>query len=476
MRSGSPSLILVLAAAFGAVVFTYAPAAAAVDSTAAAPSIPAPASGTALAPGVERWTLTQCIEAALKMNGDVRGAHARTTQARGGALSGWSNVLPSLTGEASYTRVIPDEKSSFRATEIDTTLYTGFAKRQDFSSVSAGLQTNLFNIPAWSAKRRLDHLRSRAQEGEAETRNDVVFRVKQQYFECVKAERLADVAAESERLARDEESRSEALFEVGSVARGDVLKARARRASTQLSRIQAHNQVEIQRQRLKQLIGIQGPGGVAVETEMEGAVPLPDSATVVSQALRARPTLASAAAAERAARAGLFGARTARVPKVTGALNVDRTKIEERQDLAGLSDEYKDQRYSTQWTGSLRLSIPIFDGLAIEGNARNAKGALLEAEAARRQLELDVTFEAKQAWLLLKEAIERIGVAEEGVASAEEDHKFSKGRYELGAGTFLDLLNAQVSLEQARQQLVEALADARVAQAALERAIGERRY
>jgi outer membrane protein TolC len=62
------------------------------------------------------------------------------------------------------------------------------------------------------------------------------------------------------------------------------------------------------------------------------------------------------------------------------------------------------------------------------------------------------------------------------VASAEEDHKFSKGRYELGAGTYLDLLNAEVSLQQARQQLVEALADARVAEAALERAIGERRY
>ncbi|MEK7316189.1 MAG: TolC family protein, partial [Candidatus Eisenbacteria bacterium] len=100
----------------------------------------------------------------------------------------------------------------------------------------------------------------------------------------------------------------------------------------------------------------------------------------------------------------------------------------------------------------------------------------LEAEAGRRQMELDVAVEAQQAWLLLKEAIERIAVAGEGVASAEEDHKFSKSRYELGAGTYLDLLNAAVGLEQARQQLVEAQADARVAEAALERAIGERRY
>jgi outer membrane protein TolC len=332
------------------------------------------------------------------------------------------------------------------------------------------------NVPAWSEKRRQDHLRAGAHQSESETRNDVVFRVKQQYFECVKSERLAEVARESEKLARDEETRAEALFQVGSVARGDVLKARARRASTQLSRIQAQNQVEIQRQRLKQVVGVESNAAVGVETEMAGAVPLPDSAAVVAQALRARPVLASAAATERAARAGLFGARTARAPSVVGTLNVDRSRIEERQDLAGLSSEYKDQRYATQWSGTVRLSLPIFDGLALEGNMRSAKGALLEAEARRRQLELDVAFEARQAWLLLKEAVERIGVAEEGVASAEEDHKFSKGRYELGAGTYLDLLNAEVSLQQARQQLVEALADARVAEASLERAIGERRY
>ena len=82
----------------------------------------------------------------------------------------------------------------------------------------------------------------------------------------------------------------------------------------------------------------------------------------------------------------------------------------------------------------------------------------------------------QQAWLLLNEAIERISVAQEGVASAEEDYKFSKGRYELGAGTYLDMLTAEVGLQNQRQQLVEAAADARVAEAALERAIGERRY
>jgi outer membrane protein TolC len=107
---------------------------------------------------------------------------------------------------------------------------------------------------------------------------------------------------------------------------------------------------------------------------------------------------------------------------------------------------------------------------------KSAKGQLLEAEANRRQLELDVAVEVQTAWLALREARQRIEVAMEGLASAEEDYKFSKGRYDLGAGTFLDLLTAEVNLSQAKRAHVEALADARVAEAELERAVGEKRY
>lgn len=124
----------------------------------------------------------------------------------------------------------------------------------------------------------------------------------------------------------------------------------------------------------------------------------------------------------------------------------------------------------------MRLSLPVFNGFATEGRTKSAKGALLEAEAERKQREVDVAVEVQQAWLQVREAVQRIDVARDGMASAAEDYSFSKGRYELGAGTFLDLLNAQVSLSQARQSYVEAVADAHVAEAALERAVGSRRY
>jgi outer membrane protein TolC len=427
-------------------------------------------------PPGERWSLARAVAAALEGSVDSRAAHARTVQARGSALSAWSGILPSLTGNLIYNHTIPDPRNSFYVVQVDSVNTASFlVKRQQQEIASAGVTTNLFSIPAWSEKRRQDLLSRGARESEAEARNGVVYAVKQQYFTLVKAERLAQVARESERLARDEERRAEALFEVGTVARGDVLKARARRAQTQLDRIRAVNQVEIQRSRLKQVIGLKPDTPLAIESTLDENVTLPDSLSAVNTALRSRPELSQAVATERAARAGLFGARAKRLPEVTGSLSVDRAKNTTHVQEVG-DGQFDDSYYATEWFGQVRLSLPLFNGFATEGASKSAHGALIEAEAQRRQRELDVAVEVQQSWLSVREAVERIDVAKEGLASAEEDYNFSKGRYELGAGTFLDLLNSEVTLAQARQSYVEALADAHVAEAALERAVGERRY
>ncbi len=423
-------------------------------------------------PAGERWSLSRCIQTALERNADIRVAAARTKQASGSALSGWSGLIPSITTEASYTQIRPDKASALRFDPTGTV--PGLSSRQEYSSISAIASSNVISAPAISEKRRLDHLRQGSQHDEAEARNSVVYRVKQQYFELLKAERLAQVNRETERLARDEETRSEALFQVGTVARGDVLKARARRATTQADRIRAENQVDIQSAKLRQILGINPGQPIAVEPVLDDAVAIPDSAEAIRQALSSRPRLEGAKAVERAARSEVFGARAERLPKVSASFGVDRIQIDET--IESSIGDFFPTRYATQWQGSARVQLPIFDGLALEGGVRRAKGSLLEAESQRRQRELDVAVEVQQAWLALREAVQRIDVAKEGLTSAEEDHKFSKGRYDLGAGTYLDLLTAEVGLANARQRLVEASADAKVAEAGLEFAVGAKRY
>jgi outer membrane protein TolC len=213
---------------------------------------------------------------------------------------------------------------------------------------------------------------------------------------------------------------------------------------------------------------------------LDAGIVIPDSAGAIQQALTARPRLAAAQQAEQAAKSSLFGAKAQRLPAISGSIGLSyANNTRTVGDIVGIPNppnEIQTSSDGTNWSGQVRASMPIFSGLAIEGDVRQAKANLLEAENNRRQREIDVTVQVQEAWLTLRVAIQRIEVAREGLISAEEDYKFSKGRYDLGAGTYLDLLTAEVQLAQARTTLVQALADARVAEAGLEFSIGAKRY
>ncbi len=490
MNWGRNSLLVVVAAYLSALAVPpaagqsapppIAPATTAPDTVRLGPATRAESLLVTPLTGGDRWSLARCIETALKANADVRVAEARLKQASGSALSAWSGIIPSLSVGAGYTYSIPDKNQQSRRAEFGDSTVLGFANKDQFSSIDASLTSNIFSAPAIKEKQRRDHLRSSSTLDQVETRNQVVFFVKQQYFVLLKAERLAQVAHETERLARDEETRADALFQVGTVARGDVLKARARRATTEGERLQADTQVQIQAAALRGILGLDPSQPIAPEQILDEPFVIPDSAASIRQALIARPLLESAKAVERAAHSGLTGAHGERLPTIAGSIDYSRSRSQSTlEDITGFPNapsEIDVESYSTEWRGNVRASIPIFEGLAIEGNVRQAKGALLEAESQRRQREIDVAVEVQQAWLTLRTSIQRIDVAREGLVSAEEDHKFSKGRYELGAGTYLDLLTAELSLATARQRLIEAVADAKIAEAGLEFAIGAKRY
>ncbi|MGH9426214.1 MAG: TolC family protein, partial [Terriglobia bacterium] len=82
---------------------------------------------------------------------------------------------------------------------------------------------------------------------------------------------------------------------------------------------------------------------------------------------------------------------------------------------------------------------------------------------------LDVT----RNYLNLGRARERITVAEQGVKQAEEHYRVTSARFKQGLGLNSDLLDAEVALLQAKTNYAQALVDFGLAQASLERAIGE---
>jgi len=131
-----------------------------------------------------------------------------------------------------------------------------------------------------------------------------------------------------------------------------------------------------------------------------------------------------------------------------------------------------DERYAYNQNLSFSLNFPLFNNLTREVNVARAIVAEDVAEASLR----DARYLARQTLVQslgqMRIAREQVDIQTQSVAAATEDVRVQQRRYELGATTLLDLLTSQAQLDTARNSLIRARYDYRVAKAQLEALIG----
>jgi outer membrane protein TolC len=87
-------------------------------------------------------------------------------------------------------------------------------------------------------------------------------------------------------------------------------------------------------------------------------------------------------------------------------------------------------------------------------------------------LEQRIIFQVWSSYFNLKTAAQRVKTSQNLLGSALQSYDVALGRYKEGVGGFLDLLAAQSTLENARAQRVEAMADWYISLANLARDTG----
>jgi outer membrane protein TolC len=118
------------------------------------------------------------------------------------------------------------------------------------------------------------------------------------------------------------------------------------------------------------------------------------------------------------------------------------------------------------------ISLPLLSGLAPSARVAEARAALRQVQAQHREMESQVLLEVRQAYALTASAFQRIGVAHQAVAQAEEALRIVANRYGGGLLTIVDLLTAEAALQQARTAHARALHDYTVGRTQLRLAAG----
>ncbi len=121
----------------------------------------------------------------------------------------------------------------------------------------------------------------------------------------------------------------------------------------------------------------------------------------------------------------------------------------------------------------LYLDLPIWEGGRVSAEMDRERARLIALQERLRELDLRITLEVERAVLDLTAIEARIAALEKGVALARETLKMEQEKYEVGAGTTIEVLDAQTALIEAEKNLARALADRATAAAQLALARGE---
>lgn len=243
----------------------------------------------------------------------------------------------------------------------------------------------------------------------------------------------------------------------------DVTRARAQVAATRASLIASRNARD--HAHLDLLRSLSLPVGTEIvltdslTTTAARTEPIPDEATLVAQALRARPDLLAEEQRVQAARQGLSAIKAERLPTI--GLVADDGVIGKNHAL--LLNTY---------TWGLQVSIPIFDGFRREARVQEQRSVVKEAEIRQHDLEQQAQADVRGAVLDLAAAREQLDAASERLRLAEQEVAQARDRFNAGVAGNADVVNASLGLTASRTLVNDAETAYQLARVSLARATG----
>lgn len=326
------------------------------------------------------------------------------------------------------------------------------------------------NMTLFDGGQRLYNLRTAKSQIEAAEANrvavkyDVALNVKEQYYAVLAAIESEEAAQVQMEQANVQFKTSIAKVRAGVATRSDSLRGVIQVGNAQLALITAQNNKEAGDAALTRLVGSEVPVTADPSLMRENMAALPDSAELAALAKNS-PTVQQAQANLDAAQESRKASKATYLPSLTASYSRSGSGTDPRFGL-GIDP------FSYNGRLSFSLSYPVFNNFQREEQVVRAKVAEVNAQASLRDAQLGAQQSLTQNIGTLRSASQRVAVQVASVAAAVEDVRVQQQRYNIGASTLLDLITSQAALAQARQALIQARYDYRIARAQLEALIG----
>lgn len=321
---------------------------------------------------------------------------------------------------------------------------------------------------------RMDAL-SRAADYTAEAQNfeyskdksDLIYNVRVAYWSLYKAIQIKKVVDENVEQVKAHLKDVQSMMVQGMTTNNDVLKVQVQLSDVQLKQIDANNGVRLAMIGLNNTIGIPLSTDIGLESNVvHQPKEYGDLNKLIEQAMERRPELKAMDSRVQAGEAGVTAARSGWFPQIYLSGNYYYSRPNQR--IFPTQDIFKDT-----WDVSVGVSLDIWNWGTTVHQTDQAQAQLAQAKDALGQIQDGITLDLTQSYLNIQQARERIGVADQGVKQAEENYRVTNKRFNAGLASTSDMIDAEVALLLAKTNQTNALVDYQLAQARIEKSIGE---
>jgi len=403
----------------------------------------------------EMITLDQCIGIALKKNPAIVAAGNTVEAGKSRVGEARSSYYPQVSAQAGYTRISPLQ-STPTGTSAGLDNYSQYSGSVTVSQnlIDFGKSFSQVNIQKYN----LDSSRSDL----TTTSDQVIFNVKQAYYGVLQTKRSRDVALDVLKQFQLHLDQAKGFYDVGTKAKIDVIKAEVDLSNARLSLINAENALKIAWITLNNAMGLPDAPEYAIEDNLsfhQYGVALEEA---TKRAFENRPEIRSLAAKREAAEESVGLARTGYYPVLTGSASYNR---------AGRN---RDLTLDHGWSAGVLLTVPLFSGFLTSHQVAEARSNVYTLRANEEALRQQVLLEVRQSYLNLQAAEASIATTELAAQQAQENLDLANGRYAAGVGSPIEVSDAFATYVAAQANHTSALANYKIAQASIEKAMGAR--
>ncbi|MFA5271722.1 MAG: TolC family protein [Candidatus Omnitrophota bacterium] len=139
---------------------------------------------------------------------------------------------------------------------------------------------------------------------------------------------------------------------------------------------------------------------------------------------------------------------------------------------AGKNDSHWSPK-SDEWNLGLTLTLPVFEGGLRVAQVEQAKASLGQTKAKEKSTRDSIIFTLEQAWAGLEDTVDNVKVQRELLTATEERSKIAQAQYSIGFISFDNWTIIEDNLVSAKRTLLNAQADALLAEASWVKAKGE---